>query len=92
MKINEIENNIENFEKYMTVYFNKETGKIVACPSGINDMTPYKDYDPALLSIWDYEILPLDRDVMFNRDNFIIQDSQIKLTKTPKKPKYEVAE
>ena len=92
MKINQIENNIENFEKYMTVYFNKITGKIVACPSGVNDMKPYEQYDPFLLQIWDYEILPLDHEVMFNRENFVVQDGQIKLVKAPEKPKYEVAQ
>lgn len=81
MKIDEIENNIENYESHMTVYFNKKSGKIVACPSGINDMTPYLDYDPELLNIWDYEILPLDTEVMYNRDNFIIQDGEIRLVK-----------
>lgn len=91
MKINEIENNIENFEKHMTVYFNKKSGKIVACPSGISDMSPYMDYDPELLKIWDYEILPLDIEVMYNRDNFIVQNGELKIVKSIQEPKYEVA-
>lgn len=91
MKINEIENNIENYESHMTVYFNKKSGKIVACPSGINDMTPYKDYDEDLLKIWDYEILPLDVEVMYNRENFVVQDGQIKLLRRLARSKYPVA-
>lgn len=92
MKINEIVNNIENFEKYMTVYFNKKTGKIIACPSGIADMTPYKAQDPELLDIWDYEVLPIDHDVMYNRDNFIIKGGEIRLVKELNPLKYRIAD
>lgn len=92
MKINEIENNIENFEKYMTVYFNKSTGKIIACPSGIADMTPYEAQDPQLLEIWDYEILPIDHGVMYNRDNFKIQNGEIRLVKELNLVKYKIAD
>lgn len=92
MKINEIENNIENYESHMTVYFNKKSGKIVACPSGINDMTPYENYDEELLKIWDYEILPLDVEVMYNRENFVVQDGQIKLLRRLESNKYPFAE
>ncbi len=79
MKINEIENNIENFEKYMTVYYNKKTGKIVGCPSGLGDMTNYEKHDPALLDIWDYTILPIDWNVIYNREKFKVVNGALKL-------------
>lgn len=79
MRINEIENSVENYEKYMTIYYNKKSGKIVGCPTGINDMTPYKLHDPQLLEIWDYTILPVDYNVINNRENFVVQDGKIKI-------------
>ncbi|MDK0720527.1 hypothetical protein P5E58_04845 [Clostridium perfringens] len=92
MKINEIENTIENFEKYMTIFFNKETGLIVGCPTGVHDMTNYKNHDPALLEIWDYEILPLDLDVIYNRHNFRIKNRELHLISNLEKNKYKIIE
>jgi|GEM_PF-2963615 len=92
MKIHEIKNNVENFEKNMTVYFNKKTGKIIACHSGIADMTPYKKQDPELLEIWDYEILPINNEVIYNKDNFKIQNGEIRLIKTLNQVKYRIAD
>lgn len=92
MKIHEIENNVENFEKNMTVYFNKKTGKIIACHSGIADMTPYKKQDSELLEIWDYEILPINNEVIYNKDNFKIQNGEIRLIKTLNPVKYRIAD
>ncbi|HAT4156191.1 hypothetical protein OEG88_06155 [Clostridium perfringens] len=89
MKINEIENTIENFEKYMTVFFNKKTGLIVGCPTGINDMTNYEKHDPELLEIWDYEIFPLDLNVIYNRDSFRVKDRELVLISTPETFKYK---
>ncbi|MDK0982908.1 hypothetical protein P5F71_07635 [Clostridium perfringens] len=77
MKITEIENNIKNFETHMTVYFNKKSGKIIACPSGICDMKPYEEQDPSLLEIWDYEILPINYNVIYNREDFLVKEGKI---------------
>ena len=89
MKINEIENNIENFETHMTVYFNKTTGLIVGCPTGIHDMSNYKSCDPALLEIWDYEILPLDLNVIYNRNSFRIKNGELVLVSNSEQFKYK---
>lgn len=89
MKINEIENNIENFESHMTVYFNKETGLIVGCPTGIHDMSNYKHHDPALLEIWDYEILPLDLNVIYNRNSFRVKNGELVLVSNSEQFKYK---
>lgn len=89
MKINEIENNIENYESHMTVFFNRKTGLIVGCPTGIHDMSNYKHRDPALLEIWDYEILPLDLNVVYNRNSFKVVDGEIVLIAGTKESKYK---
>ncbi|EJT5937349.1 hypothetical protein N2W52_002124 [Clostridium perfringens] len=88
MKITEIENNIKNFESHMTVYFNKKSGKIIACPSGISDMKPYEEQDPTLLEIWDYEILPIDYNVIYNREDFMMKEGKIVVKNTTPIGKY----
>ncbi|WFB45990.1 hypothetical protein [Clostridium perfringens] len=61
----------------------------VGCPTGVQDMTNYKKHDPALLEIWDYEILPLDLDVIYNRDSFRVEDRELVLISTPETFKYK---
>lgn len=89
MKIHEIENTIENFEKYMTVFFNKKSGIIVGCPTGIHDMTNYEKHDPALLDIWDYEIFPVDLNVIYNRDSFRVKNGELVLVSNIESFKYK---
>lgn len=79
MKINEIENNIENYSKNMTVFFNKRTGEIKYVISGIQDMNSFDDIEPDLRIIWDYEILPRNMEVMMNPKSYIVAEGRIYL-------------
>lgn len=72
-------NNIKNWEKTMTVFFSKNTGKIKAVCQGVQNFNYFGDDKKDMEIILEKMEVPFNNQILYNQHLFIIKDKVIKL-------------
>lgn len=65
----------------MTVYYSKRTGIIRAVTSGVDDMSFYGEQAEEMSIIQGFVVLPLRKDVLYNKENYKIDIDTLQLVK-----------
>lgn len=70
---------IEEMQSKMTVFYSKQSGKIIAIYGGIEDMSVFMDNEEDFSIIYNFFITDKDDFVIENKDKFMVVDGDLKL-------------